>query len=377
MGEQQATILFVDDNAALQRSVERLLRVEGFQVWLAADGKEALQLLNAATAPPDLIISDIAMPGMDGFSLFEVIRQHEAWLDIPFLFLTARDQMDDLRRGYSLGADDYLVKPLDQERFILIVRSKLKRRAELMEHLHVQQHALDSAKRDLALMVAHELRTPLVSISMVTDILSREMGRMSEEQVQDMLHTMQSGSIRLTRLVEQMVMFVQWQSGALSNSIQHHIRPSYARDAVIGAIDRARQFSYRQREIPLRFEENDPDVLISGDLSALKHALAELLSNAMAFSKPTDTIDIVQWVADGMVWITITDRGPGIPEDELEHVFEPFYQSNRHQYEQQGIGIGLTLAQGIIQAHGGTLELHSAVGRGVQAIVGLPICQGV
>ncbi|MBN1202306.1 MAG: response regulator [Anaerolineae bacterium] len=371
--DQAATILFVDDNPALLRSVERLLLMEGFNVVLASNGEEALEKLEAAAKSPDLIISDISMPKMDGFEFFEVVRDRREWFDIPFLFLTARDQIDDLRRGYSLGADDYMVKPLDHERLLLIIRSKLKRRGEMLGHIEGQQRALDDAKRELSMMVSHELRTPLVSITMVTDILTREINKMEPEQVKDMLQTMQSGSVRLTRLVEQMVMFVQYQSGALGDAIRAHARPNIIRNAVIGAIDRARQHSYRQREVPLRFDESDPDAQVSGDLMSLTHAFSELLSNAMAFSPPDGEIVITQWVADDMVWITITDQGPGMSEDELATVFQPFHQVNRKQYEQQGVGIGLVLAKGVFEAHDGLLELRSVVDRGTQAIVGLPV----
>jgi signal transduction histidine kinase len=373
MGAYNHTILFVDDNPALLRSVERLLRLEGFSVLLAADGEEALQQLEASTQLPDLIISDISMPKMDGFAFFEEVRRREAWLAIPFLFLTARDQIDDLKRGYLLGADDYLVKPLDQDRLLMIVRGKLKRRDELLSHIQVQQNALNAAKRDLSMMVAHELRTPLVSISMVSDLLSREMDKMETEQLQDLLETMKSGSNRLTRLVEQMVMFVQLQSGSLSDSIQQRLRPSYVRDAVIGAVDRARQFSYRQREVPVQFDEQSPEIQIHGDVGALKHALAELLTNAMTFSPPNEIILIEQWATGDTVWVSIVDHGPGIAEDELERVFVPYHQTNRHKFEQQGIGIGLPLARGIIEAHKGKLELYSVVGKGTQALISLPI----
>jgi signal transduction histidine kinase len=372
MVRQAATILLVDDNAVLLRSIERLLRMEGFQVLTAKDGIDALRQMEK-NPPPDLIISDISMPSMDGFEFFQAVRQHFEWLDIPFLFLTARDQIDDLRRGYNLGVDDYIVKPLDNERLLLIIRSKLKRRTELMEHLNVQQHALDQAKRELAMMVAHELRTPLVSISMVAEILSREIDKMGPEQVQDMLDTMQSGSARLTRLSEQMVMFVQLQSGALEHSIRDHVRPSAVRDAVVGAIERARQFIHRQHEVPVEYEEEELGARIRGDLSSLEHALAELISNAVTFSPPDKPVTIAEWLDNGFVWLTISDKGPGIPEDELARVFEPYHQVNRQQYEQQGIGIGLPLAQGIIAAHDGVLEIRSVVGRGTQAIVGLPL----
>jgi signal transduction histidine kinase len=367
------TILVVDDNPALLRSVERLLRLEGFNVMLAADGSEALHQLEVSPTIPDLIVSDVSMPRMDGFELFEQVRKRDEWLGIPFLFLTARDQIDDLRRGYSLGADDYLVKPLDQEKLLLVVRSKLKRKHELMTHIHSQQSALDTAKQELVAMVAHELRTPLVSISMVSDILFRELPKMEADQVQDMLDMMQSGSRRLTRLIEQMVLYVQLQSGALRDSIRHQSRPNYLREAVQGAIDDARQLNVRQPDVTLSYDEQDPQAMVVGDLTALRQALTELMLNAAAFSKPGETVRIVQWAEDGNAWVAVIDRGPGIPVGELEHVFEPFRQYNRRRYEQQGVGLGLALARGIFEAHGGGLELHSTVDQGTQAAVRLPL----
>jgi two-component system sensor histidine kinase/response regulator len=370
-------ILFVDDNPALLRSVDLLLRMEGYRVMLAADGEEALELLENADSLPHLIISDVAMPKMDGFALFRAVRAHDAWIDIPFLFLTARDQMDDLRQGYSLGADDYLVKPLDQERLLMIISSKLKRRAELLGHIQSQQLALDTAKRELAQMVSHELRTPLVSISMVSEILARGLDQMEADQIQTMLDSMQSGSARLTRLVEQMVMFVQLQSGALVDSIRRQQRLSSVHDLVIEAVERARRFDYRQSSVPVTFEELGPEVQVQGDFGALVHALAEIATNAIAFSPSGGTVVIRQWLTDNHVWIALIDSGPGIPAAERDRVFEPYQQVNRRRYEQQGIGIGLPLAKGIIEAHGGSLMLESIPGRGTEVTVGLPFSDAV
>lgn len=368
----QTIVLFVDDNPALSRSVERLLRMEGYTVLLASDGLEALRQLENAEQLPHLIISDVGMPNMDGFDLFRAVREREAWLDIPFLFLTARDQMDDLRQGYALGADDYLVKPLDHERLLMIVGSKLKRRAELLGHIQAQQHALDKAKRQLAQLVSHELRTPLVSINMVTEILSRGIERMGPDQLQSLLDSMQSGSARLGRLIEQMVMFVHLQSGALADSIRQQVLPSSLNDIIHESVNRAHSFDVRQRHIPVLVEEHRPGILITGDVGALQQALAELIVNAIAFS-PADGQVVIRLEKDeDSVWISIRDDGPGIPPEEMDRVFEPYLQVNRQRYEQQGIGIGLALAKGIIEAHGGILELQSEVGQGTLALVSLP-----
>ncbi len=371
--DQSAVILFVDDNVALLRSVERLLRLEGFEVLLAANGVEALNRLQSGAPLPDLIISDIGMPHMDGFDLFQQVRDRSEWLNIPFLFLTARDQQEDLQRGYMLGADDYLVKPLDHERLLLVIRSKLKRREEMLTHIRSEQSALETARNNLSMMVAHELRTPLMTITMVSDILSGELGNLGPDQVTDMLNTMQGGSVRLSRLIEQMVMYVQLESGTLTDATQRFTQTTPVTKLVHGAIERAQQFNYRQRPIPLDIDLEAPDVQVRCDQSALRHALSEIVLNAIGFSALDARIVVTQWESDGWTRITVADTGPGISEEELPHVFRPFYQVDRYRYEQQGIGIGLTLAKRVVEAHGGTLQIESKVGQGTLVTVTLPI----
>jgi two-component system sensor histidine kinase/response regulator len=354
-----------------------LLKMEGYSVMLASDGNEAMQRMKTAAPLPDLIISDITMPGMDGFEFYRALRKHDQWTDIPFIFLTARDQVEDLEQGYSLGADDYLVKPLDQARLLWIVRGKLKRREELRARINAQIEELKKAKQDLATMVAHELRTPLVSITMVADILAQEMEILSAVQVREMLDAMQSGQVRLHRLVEQMVMYVEMKSGVLATTIRGMMRPRLVNDILNEAVKYAQQMDYRQRGIRFRLEVDSPDAIIQCDQNSLRQALGEILLNAMAFSKPDGEILVVQWASEKWTSIAITDRGPGIPEEELTRVFEPFYQVNRQWFEQQGIGVGLTLVKGVVELHGGVVEIQSNPEHGTQVTVTLPVWDSV
>lgn len=371
--DHRPLLMFVDDNEVLLNSMGAFLELEGYDVLLAEDGVDALDQLQAADRLPALIISDIAMPNMDGFELFEAIRANEEWVSIQFLFLTARDEQEDQVRGYELGVDDYLLKPFNQERLLMVIRNKLQRRSEWLTHISAQQASLEHAKRALSMMVSHELRTPLVSMNIVTDMLAEEIDRMDPDQVRDLLDAMQGGSVRLTRLVEQMVMYVQVKSGALLDTLQRYFRPRSVRDAVEGAIRQARLFDYRQRDIPVHVEGLDEDVEINCDVNSLQHALAELILNAFGFSKPSGEVVIRQKVQGGEVLLTVCDQGPGIPAEEMAHIFTPFYQANRQKSEQQGIGIGLSLAKDIVEAHHGSLRVESTVGQGTRVEVSLPV----
>jgi serine/threonine-protein kinase PpkA len=123
------TILVVDDEAAVRELLGEILSQAGFRVVTAGDGREALTVF--AQVRPQLVISDVGMPGMDGYQLYEQVRSRPEWVLVPFVFLTGLGDEEDVRRGKGLGADDYLVKPFREEHLLLAVRARLARHAQL------------------------------------------------------------------------------------------------------------------------------------------------------------------------------------------------------------------------------------------------------
>lgn len=129
------TILIVEDNQALREGLREILAVEGYHVLCASNGKEALQEMSMFN--PDLILSDIAMPEMDGFEFLRAVRSRPDWVTIPFLIITARGEKDDVLVGKSLGAEDYLVKPLTRQELLTAVNARLSRAQEIkLAQLH-------------------------------------------------------------------------------------------------------------------------------------------------------------------------------------------------------------------------------------------------
>jgi putative two-component system response regulator len=125
-----AIILIVEDHDILREGLQILLETEGFKVLSAPHGLAALELMETTT--PNLILSDITMPEMDGFEFYQAVRSRPEWVTIPFIFLTARGERDDIFASKKLGIEDYLVKPVDRQELITTVRSRLDRSQQLM-----------------------------------------------------------------------------------------------------------------------------------------------------------------------------------------------------------------------------------------------------
>lgn len=125
------SILIVEDQPSVRACLEQILCMSGYQVLVASDGKEALAVLK--TRDVDLILADIMMPHMDGYQLFERVVENPDWVQIPFVYLTARVLESDIRYGKELGVDDYLVKPVEAKDLLAVVRGKLRRAHRVVE----------------------------------------------------------------------------------------------------------------------------------------------------------------------------------------------------------------------------------------------------
>jgi putative two-component system response regulator len=154
MDEGKDTLLIVEDNVTLREGLKEMLSFEGFSVATAGHGREALALMN--TFSPSLILSDISMPLMDGYAFFKRVRERPEWITIPFIFLTARGEREDIMTGRELGAEDYLVKPVSREELLTAVRSRLDRSRQLKLAQLEQAYELSLIVLASAIEVEHE-----------------------------------------------------------------------------------------------------------------------------------------------------------------------------------------------------------------------------
>lgn len=363
-------LLVVENETNPRESIAETLRETYFDVETVGNTTDAL--VKAQSSMPDLIVCDMPSLNLDGSELLELIRADSQTQSIPFILIAGRYDKNAMRRAMNLGADDYLIRPFTTQELLESVMVRLRRHQVLIEAAEMR---LDKTKRTLARMLTHELRTPLVSMNTAVDIVLREAKLFTPEEMRDLLETFAEGSIRLSRRVEQLAFIAQIQTQALSyKSIASQGIEARLSDLVMSAINQARRITGRHDDsVTIKHGDAAADAFVVCNPPALKQALIELIANALAYSPLSSTVFIGQKYVPEGVRVTITDQGSGIPEDRLARAMELFAQLDRETNEQQGMGIGLGLAQRLVDAHGGRLEIRSVVDKGTQVLVYLPV----
>lgn len=360
------SILVVEDDVAMANGICDVLELAGYDLRVAHNGREALAAIGERV--PDVIVSDIMMPEMDGYELFNEIRSNPDWLSIPFIFLTAKGQKSDIRLGKAMGAEDYLVKPFDWEDLLVAVKARLARAQALKQ---VSQMELSALKNRILNTLSHEFRTPLTYITGYTDLLQEQ--DLAPEQLRRFLTRLQSGSARLSRLVEDFLFLVSLQVGEahaaymlqrdLFTDWQALVERVLAIHANKAASNRVTLSGSVAPDLP-------PLVVHSG---YIQDAVSRLVDNAIKFTRNgPGEVQVSISEKDGGVLIQVSDQGIGISEANLPTIFQMFHQIDRETYEQQGSGVGLAISKGVVDLHGGEISVVSQPSKGSTFSIWLP-----
>ncbi|MFN8531190.1 MAG: hybrid sensor histidine kinase/response regulator [Anaerolineae bacterium] len=369
----RAKILIVEDDINLLEGIRTVLELEKYTVLTAENGEQALHLLSGQPELPDLIVSDIMMPRMDGLQLLTEVRSRAEWLSIPFIFLTARNEKADVTRGKRLGVDDYLVKPFDADDLLIAIESRLERHKRLHEaHKEAQEEEVSGMKRKILTILNHEFRTPLTFLVAYTDMLNEQQPNYQDNPEAAMfLRGINVGALRLRRLIENFIHLVEMETGDAKR--MYDLRKIAVRNLsdVLRSAHSTVFAAYPDRSCTIWVADNLPPII--GDPVYLALAVVQLLENAVKFSKADQPIVLGADRIGSEVVIWVTDHGRGIDAAERERIWESFYQINRQVYEDQGAGAGLPIVRGVVQLHSGRIDLESEPGKGSTFRIYLPV----
>jgi DNA-binding response OmpR family regulator/anti-sigma regulatory factor (Ser/Thr protein kinase) len=374
----QATILLVEDDKAMLAGIPELLQFGSadydLEVLTAENGKLALEII--ATHTPDLIISDINMPHMNGIEFLEHLRQNAQWLHIPVIFLTAKGKEEDIHLAKMSGVDLYITKPFNSTELLELVKSQLDRTFQLQAS---RQQTITSLKGDLLQILNHELNTPLTYVTAYSEMLADTLERFDDlSDSYDFLRGIQVGCMRLTRLVTDFIQVIELRTGEAEANYRQNLQ--FIED-ILPVLQEALYKSEQKNlphSVPIHFIPPNKSLSLLGHHESLVSAFERLFDNAIKFTFShkgiKGKVDILVSQTDSdEIQVRITDEGVSFPPHVHQQVFELFYQYNRKEFEQQGIGAGLTIAQGLIDLHNGRIQVESTPGTGSIFTVSLPL----
>ena len=353
-GTQLASVLVVDDHEANRALARHALEDEGYRVLLAASGLEALSLVEAER--PDCVVLDVRMPGMDGFTVCELLRARG--FDTPLIFLTALRDVDTFDRALRVGGDDFLTKPVHPAELVIRVRAGLKLlrlRAELREHYELLRHQRDALlrvqlqKERLMSFLVHDLKNPVNSMDLHAQLLMRS--KESTPEVRNRAGKIREEARYLTRMLLNLL--------DLSKGDEGRLAPKHADlelQALVAEVFGELELSAQERKVTLHSEVQT--MRASADVDLLRRSLTNLIENAIRHAPADSTVQVQSLSGPGRIELRITDAGPGVPEDMREKIFDPFVQveAGEHTFlSRNGRGLGLAFCKLAVEAHEGQI----------------------
>lgn len=364
----RSTILIVEDDSALRQIISSILELEGYAVLEAENGESALSMLKEGAV--HLILSDVNMPGMDGYELFEQVRAHAAWAQIPFIFLTGKDERQEIRHGMAMGADDYLTKPFEPDELLSAVKIRLKRSAESQAAIRTAHELRDTIIRTLS----HELRTPMALIMGYGELLEYNVQDMSDEEFHQSLGALRRGSKRLMDTVESCLLLSKLKAGATADLFDVVPREMAEPDEQLIYILDAFKNQAAAQNVSLDLRPGSAGVTLAVNHESFVEIVNRLVDNAIKFSKKEGGRVVLTTRQEEGFWrLDVADEGVGIDSDQLPLLFVSFGQVDREKMEQQGCGLGLSIVQELVKLYGGRVAVESELGQGSCFTVLLPL----
>ncbi|GCL43217.1 hybrid sensor histidine kinase/response regulator [Anabaena sp. FACHB-1250] len=360
-------ILSVDDTKDNLILVEAILEDEGYHIDSVANGEAALK--NVVELPPDLIILDVMMPGINGYEVTRRIRKNPEINYIPILLLTAFDE-SSVVEGLDAGADDFIRKPFDTEELLARVRSLLR-----LKHSIDEQRKMTLQREDFVSRLTHDLRTPLVAADRMLHFFLQEVFCTISPEMKQAINMMIRSNQNLLEMVNTLLEVYRFEAGKKSLNYESCDLTQIATE-VVGELSPLAV----EKNLILKLDTHELNQtgnnggIVNGDRLELRRVFNNLIANAIKF---TDTgsieVRIFQTLSPtnhpSQIIIEVQDTGYGIAAEDQGTIFERFRQGRN---KRSGSGLGLHLSQCIVEAHGGKIELSSQLGKGSTFTVRLP-----
>jgi signal transduction histidine kinase len=386
------SVLVVDDEETVTVTLQGILELDGYGVTATTSGEIALELMR--TRPFDLVLTDLRMEGVTGFDLMH--EQRKIAPDSVAIVLTGYGSLDSAVKALREGAYDYLVKPCDVlELRTTVARglerarlaSQLRQRVRDLERANETNRALNLelearvqqataelrqemlAKDEFMSTVSHDLKSPLTFIKGMANLRRRRAGTTPETRpLIDALEQIEASAGRMAQQLDELVDACRLQSGTPLELRRDKV------DLVALAKKAVMEHQHTTDRHALHVSTHLPHLVGEWDGLRLGRVLDNLLDNAVKYSPRGGSVKVsIGTGDDGAAVLSVSDRGEGIPESDLPHIFERFRRGQNVEGRIPGTGIGLAGVQRIVEQHQGTIAVNSKIGVGTTFTIRLPL----
>jgi signal transduction histidine kinase len=357
-------VLIVDDTIANLQLLGTMLNEEHYNLAIAENGQKALEI--AETNLPDLILLDIMMPGMDGYDVCVKLQENPKTKNIPIIFLTAKSEVDDIVKGFTLGAVDYIPKPFHKEELIARVKTHLqlvdsKREIEL----------LNNEKNAFLSRIARDLASPFTSFFGLTDLLANELDRLDKDNLQNIANLLLSNSKLIYSFINNLLDFSQIEVGSMIYEPKKLEPDDFLSNAILNYVNLA-----KEKDLTIKITKSSQSSIFA-DNYMLNKILNHLLNNAVKYSKPNGLIELGCDDYNDDVKFYVKDNGIGIEENaktklfRLDDIFIQYGTNN-----EAGLGLGLIICKTLVEIQGGEIWFESTQNQGTTFYFTLPKYKG-
>lgn len=395
--EPKHSVLLIDDDRLNTKLLEVTLTDAGFRVMSALSGKEGLRLFRQEQ--PDLVMLDMLMSDLHGLSVLKALKRQAPAL--PVIIMTAHGSEEVAVEAMKLGASDYLVKPLHYQRVAAVVREHIeksrlrateerlthqlresslqlmRRVAELelarrkLEQAHAELEEAGRLKTEFISMVSHELRTPLTNIQGYVELLLDEADGPINDTQREYLEITLDNCKRLIAIANDLLDISRIEAGNLRLN-KTRLRLQELVDEAV----RSLHPQFQAKNLRLSLDLAVQPLWIWADRERVIQVLNNLLSNACKYTPAGGSVIARAYPSNGKALVEVIDTGIGIPEQDLERIFEKFYRAeNSRQEATHGTGLGLPIAKSLVELHDGSIAVTSKLGKGSTFTVQLPLLE--